>query len=522
MEGSDFMTSNYSNYLYNEYENLQIKYDGINEEYRYLKYEYNLLESKNHTLNEQKKQLNIENKTLQQDNEELQKEIARLKALLNNDGTNSSLPTSMTPLNKKKVIPNSRIKSDKKNGGQPGHKKHILKRFAEEEVTEVIPHVLDVCPSCNHKDLEKKGSIYKDELDYKIVVEKKRHEFIVYECKCCGKEVRDDIPNNLKCENQYGPQIQALALSLMNQGNVAINKVRKMISGFSNGEINLSEGFITKLQKRGSDKLAKFNEDLRLEIIKQDKVYWDDTVIAIDKKRACLRYYGNDMLALYKAHLKKDKAGLDEDNILQLLPKTTTVMHDHNKVNYNKDYSYENAECNAHLLRDLQKVSDNLEHKWSSKLSILLSDTNKRRNELISKEIDSFNAEEITTFFCEFDSIMLSAFTENKEDYNKYYGKEEKTLITRILDYKNEYLAWVLNFDLPFTNNLSERSLRGIKSKMKVSGQFKNELTASYYASIKSYIETCYRNEVNEFNALLMLCLDKPFELNDIIKKENS
>ncbi len=30
-------------------------------------------------------------------------------------------------------------------------------------------------------------------------------------------------------------------------------------------------------------------------------------------------------------------------------------MHDHNKVNYNKEYSFSNIECNVHLLRDLQE-----------------------------------------------------------------------------------------------------------------------------------------------------------------------
>ena len=42
------------------------------------------------------------------------KEIARLKTLLNIDGTSAGIPTSQTPINKKKVIPNTRTKSDKK------------------------------------------------------------------------------------------------------------------------------------------------------------------------------------------------------------------------------------------------------------------------------------------------------------------------------------------------------------------------------------------------------------------------
>ena len=73
------------------------------------------------------------------------------------------------------------------------------------------------------------------------------------------------------------------------------------------------------------------------------------------------------------------------------------------------------------------------------------------------------------------------------------------------------------DFDVPFTNNLSERSLRGIKSNQKASGQFWNIESANWYATIKSYIETCSRNNVNIYNALIMLCIGKPYSLQDIL-----
>ena len=63
---------------------------------------------------------------------------------------------------------------------------------------------------------------------------------------------------------------------------------------------------------------------------------------------------------LFKAHEKKNMDGLDKDNILNLLNQEQMVIHDHNKVNYNSKYDFMNVECNAHLLRDLQKVSDGL------------------------------------------------------------------------------------------------------------------------------------------------------------------
>ena len=53
----------------------------------------------------------------------LQKELEKRDILLNNNGTNSSIPTSQTSIRMKKIIPNSREKSERTKGGQIGHKK---------------------------------------------------------------------------------------------------------------------------------------------------------------------------------------------------------------------------------------------------------------------------------------------------------------------------------------------------------------------------------------------------------------
>lgn len=41
---------------------------------------------------------------------------------------------------------------------------------------------------------------------------------------------------------------------------------------------------------------------------------------------------------------------------------------------------------------------------------------------------------------------------------------------------------WVEDFSLSVTNNLAERGLRGVKSHMKISGQFESEEAADNHA----------------------------------------
>ncbi|WP_041644167.1 hypothetical protein [Mahella australiensis] len=243
------MGTNYEKAFYRDYEQLFQKNEKQASELRTLKYNYNLISRKNETLEKQKQELAEQNSAKDVLIIDLTKEVERLKSLLNIDGTNSGLSTSSTPINKEKVIPNSREKMGKKIGGQFGHAKKKLERFADSEVDTYVEHVPEECPECQCTDLDDTGEVIeKDCLDYKIVVEKIRHRFRVKRCHQCGKEFHERIPDDLKEENQYGIQVQATALTFMNQGNVSLNKVRKMINGFTGGEMQLSEGYLCKLQ----------------------------------------------------------------------------------------------------------------------------------------------------------------------------------------------------------------------------------------------------------------------------------
>lgn len=537
--------SNYANSLYRDYEKLEIKNQKVNKENKLLRLRLDILESENqrkdkiiskhekviedietknkNIINEKDKIIEAQNKKIIELINQLnltKNERDKYLAKLNIDGTNAGIPTSQTPINKKKIIPNSRGKTNNKIGGQENHKKHKLEKFLDEEINENEDVILEECPHCHSNDLiELNSEITKDEFDYQIKIIKKRIHFKEYKCSNCNNVIRKDIPVNLKEENQYGNNVQATALTLTNIGNVPMNKVRKIICGLTMGEIDLSEGYIAKLQKRAASKLTKFIDDLNFYISHLNLLYWDDTVIMINKKRGCMRFYGNEDIALYYAHMYKNKKGLDKDNILKLLSSSTVVMHDHNIVNYNDEYSFINAECCQHLSRDLEKVKTNIPNRtWSIKMKELFNEYDHKRKLLIEKNIDHFTNEEFNKFISKINEYLLLGVEEHLNDEETYYAGDEAALLIRLMEYRDNYIYWTIDFNLPFTNNLSERALRGIKSKMKISGQFQNITNAEYYASIRSYLETCYRNNVNGHEALMRLMNDNPYTLEEILE----
>ena len=122
-----------------------------------------------------------------------------------------------------------------------------------------------------------------------------------------------------------------------------------------------------------------------------------------------------------------------------------------------------------------------------------LQNSGDRNNILKDKEnkIDHFDKEYLNQLDSKYDEIISKAKEQNKAPTTaNYFKDEEERFIKDLIKYKRNYLLWAYNFSLPSTNNNSERNIRPIKSKMKISGQFQNINYVKYYANIRSYIET--------------------------------
>ena len=74
-------------------------------------------------------------------------------------------------------------------------------------------------------------------------------------------------------------------------------------------------------------------------------------------------------------------------------------------------------------------------------------------------------------------------------------------------------LAFMLDFRIPFSNNLAERDLRMFKVKDKVSGTFRSLHGAECFARIRSYISTVRKNGRNIFVEIKQALLGSPFLL---------
>ncbi len=70
------------------------------------------------------------------------------------------------------------------------------------------------------------------------------------------------------------------------------------------------------------------------------------------------------------------------------------------------------------------------------------------------------------------------------------WRKKANALINRLKKRKDNYLAFLSNTEVPFTNNQAERDIRMIKVKQKISGGFRKLENAKQFLAIRGSIST--------------------------------
>ena len=461
--------------MFKQLEEVMKKCDNLSHEFKVQKLDYeNRIEK-----------LEKENKDLKEKNEKLSNEVDRLKKQLNNNSNNSSKPPSSDI---KKSIPNNREKTNKKAGGQKGHKGHSLtKKSVEEKIQngEFEHEVINV------GDITKE---YKSKyvLDIKVNVMAKEYRFFK------DKNGKYNIPKEFQTDVQYGNELKTLCAILNTEGLVAFERLSNIIKNITHDSINLSKSTVINFMSELNKKSSNIIENIKTKILNSEILYTDGTSGRCNGKNICVRNYSTKELTYFVPTNSKGKKYIEETNILNRY--TGNLVHDHETVIYN--YGNKHIECNVHVSRYLKGCYENTKNKWALKMRSLLCSLNEYRKMLIAKNITKLETKKLKRYSKRYDEIIEEGYRENKKVKSKYLRQEEQRLINRLKKYKENHLMFLYDFSVPFDNNLAERDLRHIKSKQKISGHFNSMEGLEIYSNIKSIIGTLKKRKENFYNSI--------------------
>ncbi|OQA89257.1 MAG: Transposase IS66 family protein [Bacteroidetes bacterium ADurb.Bin234] len=436
-------------------------------------------------------------KRLTDEIEALRDQRDKLKTMFKKDSSNSSKPPSTDGFRKAKAA-STRQKSGKKLGGQFGHPGHTAQFF--QEPTEIIEKKPEPICSCGGSVNCSDDYIPKQVVDIKVVMDVKEERVFSGRCERCGKIHQGKFSEEFVNPVQYGSNAKTLAAILNSYGNVPINKTADILKGISNGALNISEGTIVNFQKSLAEKIQQPLEIIKQQLIQCKVLGADETGCRVNGDLNWMQIYSNSQYTLFGVNKKRGDFYVDGMDILDLF--SGILVHDH----FKSFYGYKlitHAECNAHILRYLLAVIEVMKHPWAIDMAEFFREANKLKKQYLFLEKSYIDENELNALSNRYDEILKAGETqykaaiENKKNISYY--NDERLLLKRLGEYKEEHLRFLTNFDVPFDNNGSERGARFLKGKLKVAGCFRSKEGAENYAKIASLISTLRKQGTNVY-----------------------
>ena len=158
--------------------------------------------------------------------EEEQGKNLKLRAQINRDYENSSIPSSKT-LRKKKIT-NSREKTGRKPGGQPGHKGHCRKKQEPTRPAVLLPPPEIVLEDNSFKKTSK--TIIKQRVGIRMLLDVTEYHADVYYSSQTGERVHAPFPAGVIDDVNYDDSIRAFLFLLNNDCCTSIDKSRQFLS----------------------------------------------------------------------------------------------------------------------------------------------------------------------------------------------------------------------------------------------------------------------------------------------------
>jgi hypothetical protein len=383
----------------------------------------------------------------------------KLKAQINRDHENSSIPSSMKPSRKK--ITNNRESAGRRPGGQPGHKGHHRKRHEPtSEVCIPVPEEYERGP-----DFRRTGKVITKQLvDIRlelIATDYSTPEFINILTR---QRVHAEFPEGLVNEVTYGGGLKALAFLLNNRRNVSLAKVSELLSDLTSGRLRISTGMINGLSKVFSEKTQSQQKKIFADMLLCPVMNTDFTTARVNGKAMNVIVCATPSAALYFAREHKGHKGVKGTPIEDF---QNILVHDHDKTFYN--YGSDHQECLDHPSRYLKGAAENEPaYTWHLQMRELIQGMihfRKRLDPEDNRNPDQIEPGKVKEFEARYDEVI--ALAKQEYDYippSKYY-RDGFNLYKRLSDFRNEHLLFLRDRNVPYSNSLSERLLRVYKRK---------------------------------------------------------
>lgn len=434
---------------------------------------------------------------------QLQDRVQALEDRLATNSRNSSKPPASDGFAKQ--TRSLRQSSTKKSGGQSGHPGATLQQVAEPD--QILTHEPTQCPACGTSLSEVAGRLAEERRQVfelpplQLLVTE--HRVVIKACPGCGQDSIGAFPEEVPCGASYGAGVKSLLTSLNQEHLLPFARSCQLFADWFGHPV--SEGTLQAAVTLCAAELAGTETRIKQGVTGSTVAHFDETGLYVADKRGWLHTASTPQLTHYAYH---DKRGSQATHAIGILPAFQgRAIHD----GFSSYWQYDCAHglCNAHHLRELIFVHEQMHRAWAGEMRQLLVDIKRAVDTAKARHQTALEPTQITPYAQRYEAILQGGATEEQQAAPPVSGQrgpkkqnKSKNLLDRLERYQAETLAFMYDFAVPFDNNLAERDLRMIKVKQKVSGCFRTTPGAHAFCRIRSYISTMKKQGHNVLAAL--------------------
>ncbi len=407
------------------------------------------------------------------------------------NSNNSSVPPSKDENRPRRR--SLREKSGLKPGGQKGREGKTLRMV--ETPDNIQKHIPEYCNCCG-ESLEKsilipvgKRQVY--DLP-KIEIKVTEHQVYKKQCRC-GHITEAEYPHEANAPASYGNNIESLIGYFHTRQYLPFKRMQEMFHDVFNTPI--SEGglhyILDKLVTKAKPAYELIKQ--RIQSNTQYAVGSDETGMKVNGDKHWAWTWQNEEATFITITDNRGQRTITDtfkDGF-----KNSVLVHDCWASHFNTP-ALSHQICIAHLLRDINFLNELHGHKWSMALKLLfqLALIHEKQMDRVDYYIPNPRRIKI----------------EKRLDFliNYELPPDKKELITfqnRLKKHRDYLLVFLYRPEVPPDNNASERAIRNIKVKQKVSGQFRSTNGAFGFAVLRSITDTVLKNNVDVLNSLAFI-----------------
>lgn len=427
--------------------------------------------------------------------EDLKNEIILLKNRLSKYETpKTSRNSSKAPSkdeNRPKTNQSLRESSSKKPGGQLGRQGKTLEMTSTpDEIVELFP---DYCNSCGFCMEELPAT--KEQSRQIIDIPPVKAVYTEYQtfskvCRC-GCQTTANFPMQVNSPISYGATVESLIGYFHARQYIPFARMQEIFNDVFN--INISEGGIHYLLNRFAFKTNDIYDMIKQRVATSQVVGADETGVKVNGDKHWFWTWQTDNLT-YITHSENRKFDTVKNHFKQGFP-NSTLVHDGWRPQMTT-LAENHQNCLPHLLRRLNYLNERYpKSSWGVDFIKLLYKAIALKKKMTAQDYKN-NTERNSIIRVLEELLNQPPDTKQKELYSffKRMKRERQTLF-----------VFLFIEQVPADNNASERAIRNVKVKQKISGQFKKVEAAQNFAQIRSVIDTTIKNGMNCIEALNLI-----------------